>query len=98
MKWLYIIYLLLFITNAFGDDIPRVWNRIPQYNVNYRIVDFLNNNRINNCFEYIESPSHLRLKCWRDDSLFNVDLKINDYYENNNKIYFQIESYESITI
>ena len=98
MKWLYIIYFLSIILNTNCDNIPRLWNRIPQYNVNYRVIDFLNNNLINNCFEYVENHSHLKLKCWRENELINVDIKIKDYYQETDKIYFRVEPYESISV
>jgi hypothetical protein len=98
MKWLYIIYFLSIIFSTNSDDIPRVWNRIPQHNVNYRIIDFMNNNIINNCFEYLETSTHLKLKCWRDNELINVDIKINNYHQAIDKIYLQIEPYESAIV
>lgn len=98
MKFLYIIFqfiLLLCITRS--DNIPRLWLRIPHYNVNYRVIDFLNNNQINNCFEYMETQTHLKLKCWRENGLINIDIKVNDYTVND-KIYLQVEPYESILV
>jgi hypothetical protein len=79
------------------DNIPRLWNRIPEYSVNYRIIDFLNNNKINNCFEYIESPTHLKLKCWRENELTNIDIEINKN-RFDNKIYLDIQPYESAVV
>ncbi len=97
MKFLHIIFIFCYIISTKCDNIPRVWNRIPEYNVNYRILDFLNNNFINNCFEYIESPTHLRLKCWRENRLSSVDIEIDkDKYDN--KMYLDIEPYESIVV
>ena len=98
MKFLYIIfYFFICLSTIQCDNIPRLWNRIPHYNVNYRILDFLNNNFINNCFEYVESPTHLRLKCWRENGLTNVDIEIDkDRYDN--KMYLDIQPYESVVI
>ena len=64
MHFLYILFTLLL--PIYAQHKARVWNRIPEHSVNYRVIDFLNNNRINNCFEYIEEPTYLRLKCLRD--------------------------------
>ncbi len=42
----------------------------------YQVSQFLNDNGINNCFEYEEDQSNLHLKCWVDNKLVNVDIKI----------------------
>lgn len=89
MKLLTIILFLGIIVSNKALNHPRVWNRIPEHNVNYRVIDFLNNNRINNCFEYLEEPTYLRLKCLRDNKLTEVGIKIDNFYEE--RIYFKIE-------
>ena len=52
----------------------QIWTRIPQFYVDDRVSNFLNKNKITNCFEFIESSKIFLLKCWRDDQL--IDLKI----------------------
>ena len=72
-------YILLIFCLICGvqSNKPRVWHRIPQYFVDQRVVGFLNENRITNCFEYVESPTNLLLKCWRDNKLTDVSIEIN---------------------
>ena len=60
-----------------ADDKPRVWDKIPQYYVDQRVQNFINENRLTNCFEFIENDNYLKLKCWRDNKLTNVDIMIN---------------------
>tara|TARA_X000000950_G_scaffold226068_1_gene272812 strand:- start:694 stop:831 length:138 start_codon:yes stop_codon:yes gene_type:complete len=45
----------------------------------------------------METQTHLKLKCWRENRLINIDIKVNDYTVND-KIYLQIEPYESILV
>ena len=75
---LLIIYLYLVI-NACAHYIgqPVIWNRIPQFEIKSRVVSFLRNNDIVNCFEFEESIEHLYLKCLSDNKLFNVEININ---------------------
>ena len=89
MKYFLIILFLTFIVSNKAFNKPRVWDRIPEHSVNYRVIDFLNNNRINNCFEYLEEPTYLRLKCLRDNKLTEVGIKIDNFFEE--RIYFKIE-------
>ena len=55
----------------------RVWTRIPPYLVDRRVIDFIKENRINNCYDHEETPSLLLLKCWRDNKLVDVEISIN---------------------
>lgn len=73
----FLFLLFLTLTHAFTTDKPRVWDRIPQYFVDTRVQNFINENRITNCFEYIENSNYLRLKCWKDGKLTDVDITIN---------------------
>ena len=41
----------------------QIWTRIPQFYVDDRVSNFLNKNKITNCFEFIESPNIYLLKC-----------------------------------
>ena len=54
---------------------PRVWDRVYD-DVYERALDFMDENGITNCFEYVEQDNYLRLKCWKDDQLMNVDITI----------------------
>tara|TARA_B100000902_G_scaffold394599_1_gene451257 strand:+ start:408 stop:545 length:138 start_codon:yes stop_codon:yes gene_type:complete len=45
----------------------------------------------------METQTHLKLKCWRENGLINIDIKVNDYTVND-KIYLQVEPYESILV
>jgi len=95
MRFIIIIYLLLMICNA---DKPRLWTRINDGLVGHKIIDFLNINRINNCFEYVESPTYLKLKCWRDNQLTDVNLKILNNKRESEKIHFYIENAAAIWV
>ncbi len=93
MRFIILIYLLIVICNA---NIPRLWTRIDQGLVGYKVIDFLNINRINNCFEYVENPTHLKLKCWRDNKLTNVNIEILE--KKDKKMHFYIEPAEYIWV
>ena len=72
-----LIFLLLFtFRTTTADNRVRVWNKIPQYFVYDRVRTFMNEQRLTNCFEYRENTDYLRLKCWRDKQLTNVDITI----------------------
>jgi hypothetical protein len=87
MRLIYLFFVILL--PAYAQYKSRVWKRIPEHSVNYKVIDFLNNNRINNCFEYLEESTYLRLKCLRDNKLTEVGIKIDDFYEQ--RVYFKIE-------
>ena len=84
MKIIKIIYQLLFIISVAASK-PRVWSRIPEHFVYDRTRGFLNQNGVTNCYEYLEESNYLRLKCWRDNQLMEVDIRINP--SNKNKYY-----------
>jgi len=74
MKYLFVLlFLLINVVNSK----PRLYTRIPQYLVDDRVSNFLNQNRITNCFEFSESETNLLLKCWRDNKLTDVSVDIN---------------------
>tara|TARA_Y100000590_G_scaffold60671_1_gene64738 strand:+ start:40 stop:294 length:255 start_codon:yes stop_codon:yes gene_type:complete len=56
----------------------QIWTRIPQFYVDDRVSNFLNKNKITNCFEFIESPNIYLLKCWRENQLINLKIEIFD--------------------
>ena len=74
MKYLFVLLSLIFCISA---NKPRLWTRIPQYLVDDRVRNFLNENRITNCFEFRETETNLLLKCWRDNKLTDVSIDIN---------------------
>jgi hypothetical protein len=75
MKYLFVLLTLLFwVVNA---NKPRLYTRIPKFFVDDRVSNFLNQNRITNCFEFRESETNLLLKCWRDNKLTDVSIDIN---------------------
>ena len=75
MKLLFLLFLLSF-TSTIADDRPRVWSRIPQYFVDQHVQNFINQHRLTNCFEFVEDENYLRLKCWKDNKLTDIDIKI----------------------
>ena len=80
MKYILLLFYLVSFICKVNCDKARVWDRIPPYFVDQRVVGFLNENRIKNCFEYVESPTNLLLKCWRDNKLTDVSIEINPSY------------------
>ena len=83
MKFIYIISFFIYFLNIHNISAykPRVYMRIPQHFVHDRVIQFLNTNRINDCFEFEESPTNLLLKCWRENQLVNVDINIDREYQ-----------------
>ena len=75
MKYLFILLTLFFCVVTANK--PRLYTRIPQYFVDDRVSNFLNENRITNCFEFRETETNLLLKCWRDNKLTDVSININ---------------------
>ena len=75
-----ILYFVMCVTCAFSNR-ARLYQRIPQYFVADAVYGFIQDNRLNNCFEYQETESHLLLKCWRDNKLVDAELKIIDKKE-----------------
>ena len=95
MKFIIIIYYLLFVMcNA---NKPRLWTRVDEGMVGYKILDFININRINNCFEYVETSTYLKLKCWRENKLTNVEIQILDN-KRSGKMNFYIEQAGAIWV
>ena len=82
MRLLFVL-LIWFVSIISIESKPRLWTRIPQYFVDDRVSNFLNQNRITNCFEFTETPTNLLLKCWRDNKL--VDAEVNIIDRNNKK-------------
>ena len=78
MNYLFVLLSFLCVVSA---SKPRLYTRIPQYLVDDRVSNFLNENRITNCFEFRESETNLLLKCWRDNKLTDVSIEINPSYK-----------------
>ena len=89
MKIIKIIIQIFLIIITVTAERVRVWNRIPEHYVYDRTRGFLNQNRVTNCYEFLEQPNYLRLKCWRDDQLMEVDIRINP---SNKKKYYIAQS------
>ena len=66
--------LMLLCVNA---DKPRLWTRIPKFYVNDRVRNFLNRNRITDCYSFQETSTNLLLKCKIDNMLTDVSIQIN---------------------
>ena len=75
MKYLFL--LLTFFFSIAAANKPRLYTRIPQFYADNRVSNFLNQNRITNCFEFLETSTNLLLKCWRDNKLTDVSIYIN---------------------
>ena len=64
----------------------QLYTRIPENVVYGRIKYFLEENYINNCFEYREDEFTLLLKCWRHNTLVNAKIIIEDHIISTNYI------------
>tara|TARA_A200000159_G_C7049935_1_gene225735 strand:+ start:219 stop:503 length:285 start_codon:yes stop_codon:yes gene_type:complete len=73
----FVTILFVLLSFASATDRPRVWDRIPQFYVDQRVQNFINQNRLTNCFEFVENEQYLKLKCWKDNKLTDVDIMIN---------------------
>ncbi len=68
------------ITCAFSNR-TRLYRRNPQYFVADAVYGFIQDNRLSNCFEYLENDNQLLLKCWRDNKLVDAEINIIDRNE-----------------
>lgn len=81
MKCLYVILMfLLCIFNFFYVSNTQLYTRIPKYDVKYVVWDFLSNNQINNCFQYELYDTVLLLKCWIQNQLKTVEIRVQNEY------------------
>ena len=66
--------LLLFaiILAVFG----QLYMRVEPFMVSERIMQFLENHNIDNCFEKIVGENELHLKCLRDSALVDVRIYV----------------------
>lgn len=79
-----LLFIILSFTYTCYSMKPRLWTRIPQYFVRKRVIYFLDNNKISNCFEFQETPSNLLLKCWRNNKLVDINIDIQESYKKQN--------------
>lgn len=69
-------YLLLIIT-----AVQAIWLRIEPFLVKDSVFDFLDNNKINNCFYKVQDEGTLLLKCLRNNKLVDVFIHIEENYD-----------------
>ena len=66
--------------NYGSDNIARTWepvnNKHTVHGVHERILDFLYDNNVTNCYEHQEDLNHLLLKCWSYEDLVDVSILI----------------------
>lgn len=78
--------LLVYSSNNTRVYKPRLFTRLPEYMVGNRIVGFINENNIDNCYQFLEGPNHLLLKCWGmvfgKKQLFEVNIIVQKEYLN----------------
>ena len=74
-----LIYFLIFFSFFTKCLDSQLYTRIPKNVVYNRIKYFLEENYINNCFEYKEDEFTLLLKCWRHNTLINAKFIIEDH-------------------
>lgn len=72
---IFVILFMLFFS-VMAADKPRLWTRIPKFYVDDRVIYFINNRGLNNCFEFQETENNLLLKCWRNNKLTDVSIMI----------------------
>jgi len=61
----------------------KLWIKIPKYEVDNSVSDFLEAHQINDCF-YIEEGNTLLLKCLVEDKLMDVTISIKKNYKKRN--------------
>lgn len=76
-----------------NDGRARVWQRVEENGINHKLYRFLSEQSITNCFEYMEEPRLLRLRCLSRYELFDVDIFVyrrnpNSYKNNQNYLTF----------
>jgi len=64
-------FLILFVLSE-----GKIWNRIPINRTKERIYAFIMDRHLDNCFEFYENSSLLRLKCLTEKSLEDVTITI----------------------
>ena len=78
MKFIILLLSILCIVSGYSTNKTTcVGKEFLNIFVSNRVVGFLNENRITNCFEYVETETNLLLKCWRDNKLTDVSIEIN---------------------
>jgi len=77
--WLYRIFIFLILC-IHGSGAPLhkgiLWNRIPKNRTKERIYEFIMDRQLDDCFEFYENSSLLRLKCWVRNHLEDVTITI----------------------
>lgn len=67
------IIIPFILTNA------QVYERIPLWEVEHHILDFVHDNYLNNCYQHTEHSipiSKTKLKCMNNDILYDVNISI----------------------
>jgi len=90
----YLFFIIFYSPFSNGNNItrqskPRVFFRFLEQNVADRLYNFLNDNNIDNCYQFQENENHLLLICWGDywgiKQLFEVDIIVHkEYLKTNN--------------
>ena len=80
-----IMLLLLFILISLPASVsqplllperPRLYNRIPKFYVYDSVRTFLNEQELNNCYDFRETQTMMLLKCWRRQKLLDVVIQV----------------------
>tara|TARA_B100001121_G_C18455569_1_gene510656 strand:- start:442 stop:732 length:291 start_codon:yes stop_codon:yes gene_type:complete len=58
----------------------RIWERIPYglNNVDNSIRYFLMIEDIGDCYQYVERDNYLRLKCWKNNKMVDVNILVDE--------------------
>ena len=85
IKYIFIKYIFIILQIICVLSKPREYTRIPKNLVHDRIYTFLERNGINNCYDHLDDPTLLLLKCFNDE-LFDVEISIQVIKPNNKYI------------
>ena len=69
------MHWVLFSTLFLGV-IGQLYVRVEPFMVNVRVMQFLEDNNIDNCFERLVDSNELHLKCLRDSALVDVHVSV----------------------
>lgn len=84
----YFFWLLTLPLIILADNIkPILWFKIPKFQVNNTINDFVNAREIMDCFEYQENVDSLYLKCLIKGKITNINIHISDEDYHDDSVY-----------
>jgi hypothetical protein len=73
----FVLTIVTFFVYVYGQN-HLIWTRIPKFYVDESVIQFINSNRIVDCFSKLENENRLLLKCWRNNKLVDVEINIEE--------------------